>query len=423
MVFKKTIDVQAAVALAAAQAIAAKTQGTFGVGGLMLDQHGNVLKSLHNNVVKHGLIFDPTAHGERQLIDWYYAERAKGRALPAPGDITIVTTLDPCCMCSGAILAGGFNVVAAAPDRIAGINYELDASFGALPAGLRVQAGRSFAYPAVLGASLYARTGAGATPRSFFIGKTIAEATQALCALAFEATSREVVELFAADRTHDQLRDPATLAPDHRIVRALKQLYPDALTYRSAPHVPDAGLAPFLRQAMARDQGNENNENNDGSRGNGGNVGNGSGDAVALLDAFGNLLLCMPGRRTQSDIRSAFMETTRAYAQLRYKLLDGATPEQQEQVRSYLGHPKQGTFVFARGPDCSAVSFMDLGAYASTMEGPLPAHNPHQFQYVTPRMPAPDLAALCAAMPPLYRDVIRVNPTQVRDQQLVAALA
>ena len=418
MVFKKTIDVQAAVALAAAQAIAAKTQGTFGVGGLMLDQHGNVLKSLHNNVVKHGLIFDPTAHGERQLIDWYYAERAKGRTLPAPEDITIVTTLDPCCMCSGAILAGGFNVVAAAPDRIAGINYELDASFGALPDGLRAQAGRSFAYPAVLGASLYARTGAGATPRSFFIGKTIAEATQALCALAFEATSREVVELFATDRVHDQLRDPATLPPDHRIVRALKQLYPDALTYRSAPHAPDAGLAPFLRQAMARDErgarsdkGEDGNESEDG------------GDSVALLDAFGNLLLCMPGRRAQSDIRSAFMETTRAYAQLRYKLLDGATPEQQEQVRTYLSHPKEGTFVFARGPDHGAVSFMDLGAYASTMEGPLPDHNPHQFQYVTPRMPAPDLAALCAAMPPLYRDVIRVQPVQVRDPQLVAALA
>lgn len=401
MVFKKTIDVQAAVAIAAAEAIAAKTQGTFGVGGLMLDQHGNVLKSLHNNVVLHGLVFDPTAHGERQLIDWYYAERARGRALPPPEDITIVTTLDPCCMCSGAILAGGFNVVAAAPDRIAGINYDEAAVFEALPAGLRAQAQRSFSYPAVLGASLYARAGAGATPRSFFIGKTIAEATQALCALAFEATSREVVALFGADRARDQLRDPATLAPDHRIVRALKQLHPDALTYRCAPHAPDAGLAPFLLQAMARDQGS---------------------DAVALLDAFGNLLLCMSGKRAQSGIRTAFMEITRAYAQLRYKLMDGATPEEQEEVRRYLGHPREGTFVFAHGPDHGAASFMDLGAWASTMEGPLPDHNPHQFQYVTPRMDATALAALCAAMPPLYRDVIRLHPTQVRDHALVTAL-
>lgn len=415
MVFKKTIDVQAAVAIAAAEAIAAKTQGTFGVGGLMLDQHGNVLKSLHNNVVLHGLVFDPTAHGERQLIDWYYAERARGRALPPPEDITIVTTLDPCCMCSGAILAGGFNVVAAAPDRIAGINYDEAAVFEALPAGLRAQAQRSFSYPAVLGASLYARAGAGATPRSFFIGKTIAEATQALCALAFEATSREVVALFGADRARDQLRDPATLAPDHRIVRALKQLHPDALTYRCAPHAPDAGLAPFLLQAMARDQGSEQGGHRAAAAAT-------QGDAVALLDAFGNLLLCMSGKRAQSGIRTAFMEITRAYAQLRYKLMDGATHDEQEEVRRYLGHPREGTFVFAHGPDHGAASFMDLGAWASTMEGPLPDHNPYQFQYVTPRIDAAALATLCAAMPPLYRDVIRLHPTQVRDHALVTAL-
>ncbi|MET0265156.1 MAG: nucleoside deaminase [Duganella sp.] len=407
MVFRKTIDVQAAVAIAAAEAIAAKTQGTFGVGGLMLDQHGNVLKSLHNNVIKRGLVFDPTAHGERQLIDWYYAERAQGRALPPPSEITIVTTLDPCCMCSGAILAGGFNVVAAAPDPVAGINHDARATFESLPPALREQAAKTFSYPAVLGASLYARASAGASPRSFFIGKTIAEATQALCALAFEATARDVVALVSADRPRQQLLDPACLPADHAIVRALKQLYPDALTYRCTPYAPDAGLAPFLRQAMAR-HGRE--------------AGLGE-DAVALLDGFGNLLLCMPGRLAQSDIRSAFMEITRAYAQLRFKLMDGATAAQQEQVRLYLGHPKEGTFVFARGPDRSAASFMDLGAYASTMEGPLPAHNPAQFQYVLPRLPAAELAALCAALPPLYRDVISLQPRQVSDRALVAALA
>lgn len=406
MAFKKTIDVQAAVAIAATEAIAAKTQGTFGVGGLMLDQHGNVLQSLHNNVVKQGLIFDPTAHGERQLIDWYYAERAKGRELPAPEDITIVTSLDPCCMCSGAILAGGFNVVVAAPDRNAGINFDESATFSALPETLREQAVASFSYPAVLGSSLYSRAGKGATPKSFFIGKTISEPTQALCSLVFEATSNEVMEMFNTDLPQELLKDPATLAPDHAIVRALKQLYPDALAWRCAPHQPDAGLAPFLLQAMARDREH-----------------GGAGDAVAMLDSFGNLLLCMPGRMTQSGIRSAFMEATRAYAQLRYKLMCGATPAQQDEVRQYLGHPKDGTFVFANGPDDSAVSFMNLGAYGSTMEGPLPLKNPAQFQYVLPAMPEAELAAICAALPPLYRSVIRIRPTQVADQSLVAALA
>lgn len=406
MAIRKTIDVQAAVAMAAAEAIAARTQGTFGVGGVMLDQHGNVLHALHNNVIRDGLVFDPTAHGERQLIDWYYAERARGRALPEPQDITIVTSLDPCCMCSGAILAGGFNVVVAAPDPQSGINYDASAGFPALPAPLRVQATERFSYPAVLGASLYARPAQGATPRSFFIGKTIAEPTQALCALVFEATSAEVMERCNADQAPEQLRDPATLPPTHPVVLALKQQYPDALAYRCAPHQPDAGLAPFLQQAMARDREH-----------------GGSGDAVALLDAFGNLLLCMGGRLNQSGIRSAFMEVTRAYAQLRYKLLHGATPALQADLRHYLGHPKDGTFVFARGPDGSALSYMDLGAYGSTMEGPLPLKNPAQLQYVLPAMTQDQLSALCEAMPPLYRNIIRIRPTPVADAALAAALA
>lgn len=397
---------QAAVAIAASEAIAAKTQGTFGVGGVMLDQHGTVLQSLHNNVVKHGLIFDPTAHGERQLIDWYFAEREKGRELPPPEEITIVTSLDPCCMCTGAILAAGFHVVAAAPDHSAGINFDQQASFPSLPEELRARAPARFSYPGVLGSSSYARAPSGATPRSFFIGKTIAEPTQALCSLVFEATSDQVMELCNSDLPQSQLKCPASLPADHAIVLALKRIYPDALRYRCTPHQPDADLAPFLRQAMARDRA-------DG----------GDGDAVALLDSFGNLLMCLPGRLAQSGIRTAFMEVTRAYAQLRYKLMAGATPQKQAEVRQYLGHPKDGTFVFAQGPDRSALSFMNLGAYGSTMEGPLPMKNPTQWQYVLPRMPAEELDILCRQLPPLYRSVIRIRPSQVADARLIAALA
>jgi tRNA(Arg) A34 adenosine deaminase TadA len=405
LALKKTIDVQAAVAIAAAEAIAAKTQGTFGVGGVMLDQHGAVLMSVHNNVIRAGLIYDPTAHGERQLIDWYFAELAQGRELPAPEDVTIVTSLDPCCMCGGAILAAGFNVVVAAPDHQAGINYDGSATFPSLPAPLREQAAATFSYPAVLGSSQYARAGMGAAPKSFFIGKTVAEPTQALCSLVFEATQEEVTALFDTDLPQAQLKCPATLAPDHAIVRALKAACPDALAYRCTPQQPDADLAPFLLRAMARDRAQ-----------------GGAGDAVALLDSFGNLLLCLPGNRQRSGIRTAFMETTRAYAQLRYRLMADATTQQREVVRQYLGHPKDGTFVFAQGPDRSALSFMDLGAYGSTMEGPLPLKNPAQFQYVRPGMDADALADLCAGFPPLYRSVIRIRPTQVADPALVAAL-
>ncbi|MGV7208700.1 nucleoside deaminase [Oxalobacteraceae bacterium A2-2] len=406
MAIRKAIDVQAAAALAASEAIAAKTQGTFAVGVVMLDPQGNVLHALHNNVVRQGMVYDPTAHGERQLIDWYYAERARGRELPEPHEITIVSSLDPCSMCSGAILAAGFNVVVAAPDTDAGVNCGLDAAFDTLPQGLRAQAGASFSYPAVLGASSYARPASGAAPRSFFIGKTIAEATQALCALVFEASSPGVLALFRNNLPRAELKCPSTLDPGHAIVRELKKLYPDALAYRAAPQRPDAGLALFLLQAMARDREH-----------------GGPGEAVALLDAYGNLLLCAHGRLGQSGIRTAFMEATRGYAQLRYKLMAGASPEQQAEVRQYLGHPRDGTFVFTHAPGQDALGYMNLGAYGSTMEGPLPDDNPAQFQYVLPTVAQDQLDAVCAAMPPLYRNVIRISPRQVADRDLVAALS
>ncbi len=394
----KTLDVQAAVALAATEAIAAKSQGTFGVGGVLLDACGNVLKTMHNNVVRDGLVFDPTAHGERQLIDWYFAELAKGAALPAPSELTIVTSLDPCCMCAGAILAAGFHVVVAAPDVNAGINHDAGARFTALPASLRAPAAASFCYPAVRGESAYARPASGAAPKPFFIGKTIAEPTQALCSLVFESTSEATMALLRADPPPRLRADPATLPPGHRIVRALKRRYPDALRYRCAPHSPDAGLAPFLRAAMEQDR-----------------RAGGAGDAVALLDGFGNLLLCLGGRRALSPIRTAFMECTRQYAQLRYDLMLGADAARQEDVRRYLTHAKDGTFVFAAGPDHSAASFMDLGAYGSTMEGPLPADNPAQFQYVRPGMTEAELHALCAQLPPLYACLIGIKPVPVAD--------
>lgn len=403
---RKTIDVQAAVAIAANEAVAAKTQGTFGVGGLLLDQQGNVLKSLQNNVVREGLVFDPTAHGERQLIDWYFAERAKGTAVPPPEEVTVVTSLDPCAMCTGAILAAGFNVVVAAMDPNAGINYDASGSFAALPEPLRSRALRSFYYPPVLGASAYAREGWGVPPRGLFIGKTIAEGTQALCSLAFEATEQKVQALCSSDVGQDELRDPATLAPMHPLVRKLRSLYPEALTYHCEPQSPDAGLAPYLRAAVVKDREQ-----------------GGEGDAVALLDAFGNLLLCVPGRRAQSAICTAFMECTRQYAQLRYMLMRDAAPREQREIGQYLAHPRDGTFVFAHGPGKDAQAFMDLGAYGSTMEGPLPAHNPRQFQYVRATVPQEELDAVCAAMPPLYRDVIRIRPVQVHCQALIDALA
>ena len=98
------------------QALLAEAQDTYSVGGAIVENAtGRVIHKLHNNVLKKlsttnkVFTFDPTAHGETQLVYWYYKHKEELK-LPDPDQLTIITTLDPCVMCTGALLTAGFNV-------------------------------------------------------------------------------------------------------------------------------------------------------------------------------------------------------------------------------------------------------------------------------------------------------------------------
>ena len=84
------------------QAREAADSGTFGVGGVLMDLDGNIICKMHNQVIKGNRINDPTAHGERQIVDWYLANKEKEK-LPEPENCILITTLDPCVMCTGAL--------------------------------------------------------------------------------------------------------------------------------------------------------------------------------------------------------------------------------------------------------------------------------------------------------------------------------
>lgn len=397
-------SVEAAASEAANQAVHAYCQGTFSVGGVMLGPDGTVLNAMHNNVVTGGMTNDPTAHGERQLIDWYYDQvNNQGATLPPPNEVTIVTSLDPCCMCSGSILTGGFNVVSAAFDTYSGINYDTMADFPSLDPSLRPVAQATFSYPEVDGDSCFARPATSAPVPAFFTDTVIEQNTQALCLSVFDATLQTVQDTINKDLTPDQLVDPATLPPDDPIVVALKAVYPQALSYKApARGVPDVNLANYLIDAA----------NTDAAQG-------GDGSSVALLDYFGNLLLCLPGNRAASLIQTPFMLTTRAYANLRHELYQSVG----DRVFTYLCHPKYGNFVLARGQDTGSSSLIDLGAFGSTMEGAIPTDNGQPaLQYVMPTIPEADLLAYCATLPPLYSQEIDITPTQVTDQALIDAV-
>jgi hypothetical protein len=137
----------------------------------------------------------------------------------------------------------------------------------------------------------------------------------------------------STDLPQELLKDPATLAPDHAIVRKLKGCIPTRwrIAARRTSRMP--AWRHFLRAG-------------DGARYEQGGAGRCGGACWTLRQSAA----VRAGPATQSGICTAFMECTRAYAQLRYKLMHGAEcAGAAGRVRQYLGHPKDGTFVFAAG--------------------------------------------------------------------------
>jgi cytosine deaminase len=402
---------QEAVDTVADQAILAAIQQTFAVGGAIVDNAtGEVIAAMHNNVLMpfpgstttYFLPHDPTAHGERQLVDWYY-ENAAALNLPPPNQLTVVTTLDPCAMCAGSLLTAGFNVAVSAIDTYAGINYNSDFDFPSLPPEIRKQAQATWGYYAVGDPVDRAYQG---SKSPIFAGQCINSRAYYLTASIFDAsvtTVREASNNSGVDPS--QLKNPATLPADSPVRKALTSLSPYALTVCSTnPRDPGAELAPPLL-ATAQQASVFN--------------------SVALLDPFGNLLVCLGGVENESPIKTAFMETTRGYAVMRWTLMNDPDPEVRAQAEQYLTHPKYGTFVFLYAPDpTTPQAVMALGAYGSTMEGEVPQSYPSNLQYVLlpGNTTAQTLSTLAQDLPPFYTDSVQVGPAQVLSQDLIDAV-
>lgn len=112
-------DYVAAMRLALDEAGKASATGDVPVGAVLLDKTGVVVGADHNRREE---LSDPTAHAEtlvmsaraRQLDDWRLAGH------------TLVVTLEPCVMCSGAaVLARLDRIVYGAPDLKAGAAWSL----------------------------------------------------------------------------------------------------------------------------------------------------------------------------------------------------------------------------------------------------------------------------------------------------------
>lgn len=367
--------------MAAQQAEEASRLGTFGVGGLLLGPQGQILTTARNRVIDDGLLADPTAHGERQMVDWYFQQRAQGEALPEPQELTLISSLDPCMMCAGSVLASGMSIVILAPDDYNGVNYRGDGLFETLPPLLREPARQRFAYFGIEGQQDFA-----GSAESLFFGACVPEGLQARSLLAFEsgmAAVKSVIHSSGSD-------DPETWSQARESARALLQSEDeDALSITTDPLHPGVELAPRLKSVAQLAQARGGRE-----------------DAAALIDPFGCLLLCLSGQEQISPIRSPLMEIVRAYTRVRREV-----PE--------LPHFKQCRLISLWGPSQQASSVADIGAYASTLEGPLDQQR--QWQYVRPRQSQQSLLEMLSCMPALYSRDIRADIREVQDAALKAA--
>lgn len=384
-----------AATIAVEQAELASKEGTFGVGGLLIDNaSGKVLAIARNHVIQEGKLVDPTGHVERQLVDWYYQQQQKGAKLPSPENLTIVSSLDPCVMCGGSIIGTKFNVASVAKDDFAGVTFKGLGDFTAMPEGLRDIAKSKMAYLAVTGDKERPFSG----PKdSIFVGQEIPKKLLERSNSAFLASLervKEAINVFGGVAP-EKLKDVGDLKADDALITMLKDINPkiQGLKVDSAkPANMELGKALLEAAAVAKKRG-------------------ASFNAVALVAPNGQVLHIATGKENESPIRGAFMELTREYAGIRAKAGSKGL--------EYLPHPKHCKIVMLCGPDQTSADFMQLGAVGSTMEGKVPDANKNWLQYIVPMQPQKQLDLMAAALPPLYSGVIGIKPVQCEDKAVV----
>ena len=370
--------------------------GSYGIGGALVESAtGRVLQTMPNRVFRTlsgggTFVEDPTAHGERQLMSWYLAQR-ETLGLLDPGALTVVTTLDPCLMCASSLLTVGVNVGVVAIDDYSGVNYDSSGSFGDLPEPLRSQALATFGYYAVEGG------------RAFQGSQSIAYADESVTQDTLDAsaslysTSADTVRSARRESgvAPSELSDPSTNPAAIDVIRAFQVTCPEAFTVKVRDaRLPDRRVYDTLVDVVRRNPGATN--------------------AVAYLDPFGNLVTAQADQQQVNRLSTAFALCTRAYAQTRYALMDSeSTLAIAEQT---LTNPNFGTFVFLEAPDpATATGMFDIGAYGSTMGGAALPTIPSAFQYfeLPPGVTEKQLQDVIYPLPPLYSQNIKISPQRV----------
>lgn len=394
-------DAQQAADLVLAGAQAAAAAGSFGIAGAILDNStGEVVHRMENQVLRRlqptvttdpgeTFTWDPTAHGERQLVYWYFENRER-LGLPEARDLTVVTSLDPCAMCTGALTTAGFNAAVVAMDTFSGINFKQDGRFADLPQPVRRTVRETFGYYAV------------ESGRQYQGGRSVAFADTAItqqvfdaCEDIYQSSAKGVRSARKTTNTPpDKLRDPGTWKTAAPIRAAYRRVYPEAFMHRLRDfRRPDRTLRRMLEE-LAGTAGADN--------------------AVAFIDPFGNVVTAAAGPVRGNPAATAFMTASQDYALTRFGLIDDK--ETSGPARRALTSPMFGTFVWLVAPDPrSTTTIEDLGGFGSTMQAAIPQSTPSAFQFYEPprRGTVQELQQVARSLPPLYSQLVKIDPQRV----------
>lgn len=362
--------------LVTANSVIAGIRGSYGVGAALVGPQGEVFATSRNEVVDSGRIADPTAHGERQLVDWYFAQKARGQEMPPPEAMTVVSSLDPCIMCAGSLLASGMKVVSLSQDPGAGVDHKGDSSFDSLPTALQEEAKERFSYFGVENGPEFR----GNNP--LFAGTQLYQNASTLANLDFNRSTTEVSEVFAKlEIGKDEALDPRTLTQTVAgtlLLDLARSAADDVLSHRlTDPRRPDSVLAKKLRSlaSQAKQDGHEEN-------------------AAVLVGPFGDVLCSATGKESLSPIRTPVFEISRAYNRLR-----NAVSEDGKRFFPPFSHCR---LVTLKGPAADAVGLAEIGGFCSSAKGGFVEGSDRHWQFLEPRQSPEQLKELLDNLPPRY---------------------
>lgn len=328
----------------------AKDAGTFGVGALLVHKGGRILHADRNRVLEGGRVCDPTAHAERRVIDWYFEQWERGVSLPPCDECIVVSSLDPCVHCAGAILVSRFKSMSLAADANAGIRSK--PNFECVPAKLRE------------------------TAASTFFGFEGIEQF-------LPVSQRTAAEKFVVD-AHNAFESSRAAA--QTVVAGVYSPEMDTVETSDLPaQEPELLVWPFSNESLSELTAFMTGKGKIGI------------DTAAFVDTRFRTIVAATDQVEKSPVRLALAELVRGQARARRS--------------QQLSHARDCLLITHDGPADDATGLITLGAYGSMIEIPSPAAR-ENWEYLVAKQPEQMLLDMIRNLPPLYSDYIKIWPKQ-----------